>query len=686
MATSSRIIHSFLRNELNKKKTIDALSVRGLLEFSRTECVLLEIDFDPMDTKFSELERLIYDKDAIFLHDGVLYHADNKNKTVVKVLHDEQNDEQHKQYNALKASCSKSYKRTSDEDLDRVMALTGRAFNKYRSNDFLPSLNFYLGILDDTHKVLFAYMDEKKKEQLRFDLKTALLLLLAQRQHELEYQKTENKKIYDAKIKRCFDLLRDLDPEYEALVKENPALEEQSDEKPIKYLGFALAREVGEQTVGIMDRKSKSLKEFMGGLNEKRLFWIWASVFLKTVISLVPEDFFYSTQAAEAIKAPDPYTGCLSCALYYFRFGLNLFLLAKHTIYNPWMSDEEAKKPWYDRFQTQWSERKFTLLNDSLWGTANFVCFFWLNGKTILGTLGDALTIALLIFDIAVAVWDFEEQKTKHNKQLLQYEEDMARLRKMLEKLHGEDEETRVQRRQLEMQIDVLERAKITCERDWVLQKVALINNIAYAAGLLLAFIVLTMPFMPIAAPVAAALGIAGAVLCHAFTVINNAIKGGIEIHKTRHDLKETKAAIVEKMKDLDEDLTLKEKQLILLEIRKLEIETKYQKQMLVYQSVNLVRSIMLEVLIPAVVFSCLMFFPLGIGIAALGAAIGLAIATHFLVDALFKPEEKKELEDLSEKEKAPTFFNKKAAPEKETLEAKKDEMEGPSDDLVTTF
>lgn len=74
------------------------------------------------------------------------------------------------------------------------------------------------------------------------------------------------------------------------------------------------------------------------------------------------------------------------------------------------------------------------------------------------------------------------------------------------------------------------------------MNKLSLISNIAYAVGLMLAFVLLTMPFLPVAAPVAATLALAGAVVCLALTIINNAIKGGIELyttHQTRKEIKE---------------------------------------------------------------------------------------------------------------------------------------------------
>lgn len=62
---------------------------------------------------------------------------------------------------------------------------------------------------------------------------------------------------------------------------------------------------------------------------------------------------------------------------------------------------------------------------------------------------------------------------------------------------------------------------------------------------------------------------------------------------------------------------------------------------MMIYQSVNLVRGIVLDIFIPAVVFVSLICMPLGFGILAIGAALGLALGTRLLVDSLFKPEEK---------------------------------------------
>ncbi|MCW8445080.1 hypothetical protein OQJ05_13595 [Fluoribacter gormanii] len=688
MATSSAILQSFLRDTLKEKRELADLSFEELLAYNRAECGLIEINFLP--GKFADIALFTGSNNAIFLYGDALYYADKKGpirkleqpqkpkKPVAPSdlkLKKERGDaeyseyikklikyrEEYKQYiiyknkyDGLKQSCSETYKRASGEELEWIRSLTGRAFTEHRSDDFLPSLNFYLGMLAKTDAVMFDYMDDDKKEELAFNLKITLLLLLAQQTHEIEYQKTENVKTYNQHIKRCSDLLKILDSEYRKRVGQFllQAQQELSDAQPVKYLGIPVGQLLGQGIVDLSGGTTKTIKEYMGKLNEKRLSWVWDSAFLKTVIGLVPEDRFYAGQAAEAIKAPDPYTGTLSWTLYYARFALNLFLLLKHTIKHPWMSDEEAKTPWKERFLTQWSQRKFTLLNDFIWGTANLVCFFWLNGKGALGAAGDVVTIVLLAFDIAMAVWDFEEQRIKHNKAMKQYDEDIEQLEKRLAALQALEKQQqqlseyeKQEKRQVEIQLRVLRKERARCERDWQLDKISLINNIVYAVVLMLAFVVLTMPFMPIGAPVLASMAIAGAVLCFAFTVINNAVKGGIELYKTyktRQEQIEQAAALTKDFKENFDKLSEKQRRLLFLEIKQCQAETDYQKQMLSYQTASLVRSIIIDALVPLVVFASLVFVPLGIGVPLLIAAVALAVATHYLVEALFKPEEKK--------------------------------------------
>ncbi|KTD42662.1 hypothetical protein [Legionella parisiensis] len=658
MATSSAVLQSFLRDAFKDDKKLADLSFEDLLQYNRTECGLIELEFDPQDiSEADKLKNSLNDNDAIILHDGELYHAytDAQGRQVRK-LPEPTDDKKIEYYTRLKTSCSGHYKRAKGNQLDWVRSVTDRAYTEHRINDFLPSLTSYLRILDKTDPVMLKYMsDEHRKEELAFNLKITLLLLLAQKKHEIDYQKTENVSTYNQQIKRCSELLERLDPDYRQRIEMHYA---GSEAKPVKYLGISVGQLLAEEMVDFPGSTTKTIKEYMGKINEARLYWVWGSTFLKTVVGHLP-DYMYAAQAPGAMKTPDFLTGNLSWILYYARFYLELGLLLKHTIQGPWMSAEEAKTPWQERFQTQFAQRKFALLNDFLWGTANLLCFFKLNGVGALGTAGDVLTIVLLVFDIVVSAWEFEEQRTKYNKAMLQYEEDLERLENQLQVLKERevkgklDEVELTAKRQIEVQIRNLEREKLKCYRDWQLQKISLINNIAYAVGLMLAFVVLTAPFMPISAPVLGIMLIAGAAVCLAFTIINNAIKGGIELYKTYKTLQEQNQDHDDKVKELlrllrkNPNLSENQKKLLYLEIKQLQAETEYQKQMMIYQSVNLARRIMIEALVPVAVLVSLVAVPLGgLGIIpVLIAAIALAIATQMLVDALFKPEEKKALE-----------------------------------------
>ncbi|RUR18420.1 hypothetical protein ELY21_08145 [Legionella sp. km535] len=563
-----------------------------------------------------------------------------------------------------------SYRQTVDMDkMDKrrrnIMVENLIAYNKTQSGvDFLTPLSYYLSMLEHTDEVMFSYMSQEKKDILLRDLQVTYLLLLAQKRHETTHQKTENVKSYKASIKRCQQLIDALN--YQKVCEEqqiDPAPEHgyATDGYPVTYSFIDLGQWFGEKMDEISSRATKTIKEAMGWFNEKRLYWVWGGGFLKTVLELLPPDFFNVSDATTVAKSPDPYTGALSWALYYFRGSLNLFLLLKHTIKGPWMSEEESSTPWTQRFLTQWNQRKFTLLNDFVWATGNCLCYFVLTGKGALGTWGDFLTIALLAFDIALAVWDFEENRTQFLKEMQEYDREIGEIKELIKKINEDPEADETEQKRLKeyyLQLQGLEKARRQCQKDWNYQNINLAANIGYAVGLMLAFTLVALPFLPITGPLLLALSITGTVLCFAFTVINNAVKGGIEIYKAYESKKEAQQDYKNKLAEFHElllknpDLDDNEKKLMFLEIKKTLAETEYQKQMIVFQTMHLVRSLIMETFIPAFIFVNLVFLPMGIGLAFLGAAFVLAICTNLLINKLFTPEKMalKEFDELEYK------------------------------------
>ncbi|KTD76393.1 hypothetical protein [Legionella waltersii] len=606
--------------------------------------------------------------------------------------------------------------------------------------DFLTPLSYYLSILDETDVTLIKYINnEIELDHQLHALRIAYLLLLAQQEYELNQRNFDNQKKYEEHKRKCIALIDTIVLNRTGIDNHNYSMPIASDGYPVKYLSIFLGKEFAESMVEMVDHQevTKNIKAYMGAFNEKRLYWVWCSSLLKTLLAALPTDFFNVTQATTVIKAPDPYTGTLSWALYYFRFSINLTLLLKGTIRGDWLTPDEKKQTWTERFRTQWDKRKFALLNDSVWATGNLLCFFWLTGAS-LGPWGDLLTVVLLAFDVSLAIWELAEESTKHEKQLNDYndeldklddelsdllqeaaaldktlkeeistfvsprprgqnsreqqaglyqlrplltnrlgkrkklseeiveEEELQRevatyisdrqrdqhlqehyaglhqLRHLLTKRLGKDNKLAQQIFQIEMKRKSVLKEQDKCIREWATKKRSLIINLIYAISLLAAFFILTMPFIPMAGPALLATGIVGAVLCLAFTVIYNAVKGGMEIYKAKKSAREAREELNAKIDEFEmikDSLSEDEKRLFFLEIKRLDAETEYQQKMVTYQSMQLVRSILIESLAPAIVFASFVFFPMGIGFAVVGAVIGLAIATHFLIDLNFKPK-----------------------------------------------
>lgn len=565
--------------------------------------------------------------------------------------------------------------------------------------NFLTPLTYYLTLLEKTNRVTFLYMNAEQKELTLRNLQITYLLLLAQTQAEKNQGKKDNVKTYQDHIQHCSMLIDALLLPKACKDKEQlatPELDQTSDGHPVSYLGIPLGQFIANKIVAVADRKTKTIEDAMGWFNEKRLYWVWGSGLLKTILSLIPEDFYNSGSANQTLHLPDPYTGCISWGLYYFRFALNLGLLLKHTITGPWMSAEERNAPaaWTDRFITQWEQRKFALLNDLVWATGNIVCFFILNSKKGLGPWGDLLTAGLLVFDITLAAWDFAEQETQHNKELLEFDANIKRLQTMIAIATSDqesDKEDCPKIAELRLQIAALEQAKLQAEKNWTLKKLVLINTTAYTVGLMLSFILLTMPFLPLSSGALLIIGTAGAVLCFALSVIYNAVKNGLEVYKAYFSAQDAQQAYllkIEVFKSLlisNPNLDDPSKKLLFLEIKGLLADSEYQRGLMVLNTMHLIRSVIFESVVPAIIFTTLVFFPMGVSLAMIGGVLALALGTNILINRLFTPK-KGEVTELDETEykafcdhlesdkkltnRGPTFFPKTDDP---TIKAEPD-------------
>jgi hypothetical protein len=553
---------------------------------------------------------------------------------------------------------------------DEKNRLPTNSINKLRA--FLPVLlNYYTDQLDKMNPAIFAFLTDEQKINYRNQLKFTYYLIYAQ--HQLDTAESRKRLLasHIAAMKKCSELLDQLNLSTPKPTPDDLLLAETTaSEKYFKFCGLTIvAPYVVQKIMAFINSKGASfaeaktviMKQIMTDINGVRLYWVWGGGMLSSILDMLPADFFNAQQAKIGVNAPSRLTGYVSWILYYARFGINLMLLLKHTIKGPWMSAEEADIPWQERFKTQWDQRKFALLNDSIWATANMACFFWLKGPGALGYLGNFLTAGLLVMDLTLTVWRFWEESTAHAARMLELEKIHTAMEQTLEETNiklsnfsqpgnplpalsakaGEIDALRGQKLELEHKIADNKKLKIKTESEWKFKRYNTINDLAYAAGLLMAFCLMCCFFLPpflIAPAVVALVGLAGAVLCFVLTVANAAITGALDIasaKRTSKDAREECAGLLAQFVEAQDENVKKQ---LYLQMEGLMAESHYQEKMVYFHAIKLVRSVLIDALAPAIIFTALVFMPLGIGLTVLAAALALAVLSKVLLNQ-FQPE-----------------------------------------------
>lgn len=496
------------------------------------------------------------------------------------------------------------------------------------------NLNFYIKRLAETNPVTFSALNKEKKRVLLDDLFFTFYLLSAQ----LHLNETEHRRQQHthqiAQLMYCARLISEL---RHAGKIQTPALVQQQasdqSEKYLKYLGLTtvgpfLAEKVSEFSSG----KTSVIKSWMDDINNRRLYWVWGGGLLASIFGMIPESFAHKPQAEAIISSPDISLGYTSWILYYTRCGLSLGLLLKHTIAGPWMSQQERKIPALERFKTQWNQRKFGILNDSVWATVNLVTFFWLNGQGMLGYWGNLLTTGLLLFDLSLNIWRLCEQNTEHNRQIAQYNEDIETLKARLKSAKAQPKEALL----LEEQLHALQKTKLDYERNWKQQQNKIILDVVYASSLVIAFSIFSCCFIPptLLLPATAMLfGVAGAAFCFILTVSYTAISGAMDLSNAKKERELARGASENLIQQFAECQNEPQKKLMYLEARRLLSKSNDHDKMIRFQKMSIVRGLLVDALMPPLVFASFMFLPFGIGFGALALGLTLAVLSHILIN-----------------------------------------------------
>ncbi|MCC5791392.1 MAG: hypothetical protein JJT82_02110 [Legionellaceae bacterium] len=383
--------------------------------------------------------------------------------------------------------------------------------------------------------------------------------------------------------------------------------------------------------------KSKALIEWMSDVNGLRLYWVWGNSLLDTIFIAAHKcgriDDSYFAYLEKLLQSPNPVTGNMSWILYYARFTLNFLLLFKHSIPQPFMSAEEEELPrWHELLRSEWNRRKYQLINDSVWGTANLACYFWLTYRASarMGMIGDYLTALLLVMDLALTILKYIEETQKYEQLHANMQ---AQLRAIAKEL--QEESSPLQRARLTEHQQSMRAEMARLEHEWYYQKLSMYNELFYAAGLLVSFCLLIGLFTPVGLLSPAALMLIGAVSCFVLTVLNRAIETFLPVFKKRSEIQQLKEEYAKGLEDFQHAVDDNRQKEVFLHLADLQQQILYHQQYQSFQMMLGLHGLVIDSLTPVAVLATLILLPVGAGIATLSAAFVLTLVSRLLLNRL---------------------------------------------------
>lgn len=518
------------------------------------------------------------------------------------------------------------------------------ALHQQRAN--LPFLmNLCERRLAKIYPASFPFLLEAQIPALEKELLLIQYIYKAQLAIDTGESRFQNKQNLEKKIRYCDEVLNQL-------LNRQPITEEEIPadvhnrliaDSPghCRYLGMMIvAPLLVKQLRAIQNAPGKTgtAKSIMREINIKRLYWVFTGSFLASLIAALPAELTNRQKAQNMVAAPSQVAGILSWGLYYTRFAVELGLLLKHTIKGPWMSQEEKNLglSTYERFKTQWAQRKYMLMNDSLWATANLLCYFWLIGNGNLGYAGNILTGVLFTFDTIVSLWRFAEESTLHNKMIQTLNDEIETIRDQINQNHPLEEMNRLHAELKQLQVD---HKHLT--REWRYKKYGLINDCAYSIGLIIGIAGMCALFFPPAALLPATmtlLSVVGAGICYAMSLLYTIANGQLELSKERSIGQDALDERLELMAAFKAEPDERIQRQIYLDIQALDAKTLYQERLISYKRMELARTVVTDVIFPAAILISGFMLSTGIGIAVLLSVVALATIIYLIIKQ-FEPE-----------------------------------------------
>lgn len=497
-------------------------------------------------------------------------------------------------------------------------------------SEFLESLDAqYLWLLSDVERI-------KLQKKLRF------IYLLISAQIKFESQNSRYHEISNlmALRRQCYSMLLEIRKIEKKL--DCPKDEIKPDIKPLlpKRVFLCVNGWTKDEIDDLRESPSSFTRDWMGRLNERRLYWVWGGSMLYSIMKIKAirnNTLVHYDEADFILSHFGRFTGALSWILYLLRLMLNIIIVLKHTI--PcylWMSDEELKacqNTWFfNRFATHFMKRYSQILNDLFWGIANFLCANVLKGTLRLSSSNDLLTCILLFFDFIMRSIEFILALRKYNKELNRLSQKISILE---EKYHSKQ----ISQELYEEKKDILQSAITKLSSNWKFEKRRLLTEMGYAFFLFAAFFAMTMPFIPLASMPLAILGVSGAVICHFSAIALNIIH--LVINRREKTFKMNECAVkidscLSILNNQDSSILMQKK--AYLEMRKLEAQHEFLKAQNRYEFIQAIRSTVFDTFIPLAVFVCLALIPVGFGIPILLLGCVAMIGLQLAIKGKFEP------------------------------------------------
>tara|TARA_R110002126_G_scaffold1051_1_gene6414 strand:+ start:33943 stop:35976 length:2034 start_codon:yes stop_codon:yes gene_type:complete len=416
--------------------------------------------------------------------------------------------------------------------------------------------------------------------------------------------------------------------------------------------------------------------------NGLRLYFVWANALAQAICNVIARSVQQALPVTQVILNDLALaTGSLGYILYFTTFGISASIVLQNTLsFGLTKKVRDLELGWYERFKTQWDERKFLMLNNAVWGLVNFVCFFWLVGQNILGFWGNVLTGVLFIADLFLVWWQYEEAKTEHEARLSFYDQGIDALSVKIKELSSANPNDKFIAR-LMLEHDKLQDTQKKLERDWRCKVKQHELNLMYGVGVIIGFTVLCSFFFPpalIAPFTAMILTLTGAAMCFGFGVAYKALSGELIIQKevesrdlSKQDYKAYWSLFKRTSKALEalpDDTELQtESKLLYLGLKKSMATELYQTQMIEYQKAQIICNVLTDIILPTLFLLAFVFMPLGIGMPIFAVGLVALFYAHWQV-AEMAPEDKKPALFKTLDSFGSWLFSKKE-PEEERLE-----------------